>query len=127
MSPSLVPRTRLVSAALISVLALIAAKPPLISARSRRDMPAGLPNTVLASSAEDERPAKPVPILLTLCSLMAKPFAISWQEAVATATASVGLNQACLIIWVLLKKYRDAETSRKKNDQLRSSLARSLQ
>ena len=36
-------------------------------------MPAGLPKTVEASSAEEERPAKAVPIPLTLCSLMAKP------------------------------------------------------
>src|SRR5690606_32105627 len=108
---------------LISVLALIAATPPLISARSKRDMPAGLPNTVLASSAEEERPANPVPMLLMLCSLMAKPLAISWQEAVATAMAKVVLNQAWLIIRVLLLSFFEllkfefvdaAETSRKK-------------
>src|SRR5690606_3319556 len=101
MSPLLVPGAVLAAEASISVSAQMAARPPLISARCQRDMPPGLPKIVLASCAADERPAKDVPMPLTLCSLMARPLAISWQEAEATAIARVVLNQACLIIRVV--------------------------
>ncbi|MOA35410.1 hypothetical protein D3C78_1568570 [compost metagenome] len=72
MSPSLVP-PKVLRASSMSVLAKITAAPTLTCSRLRRAMPAGLPNTVVASSAEDERPAKAVPMPLMLCSLSAKP------------------------------------------------------
>src|SRR3989338_746053 len=84
MSPSLLPRAEPLVLS-ISVLAWIRAMPPLTCSRLMRAMPAGLPNTVLASSADDERPAKAVPMLLTLCSLMAKPLAKPWLAAEARA------------------------------------------
>ena len=65
-------------------------------------MPAGLPNTVLASSAEEERPAKPVPMLLMLCSFNAKPLASSWLDARATATPREVLSITFFIIRKLL-------------------------
>src|SRR5690606_41714149 len=100
MSPLLVPGAVLAAEASISVSAQMAARPPLISARCKRDMPAGLPKLLLASWAADERPAKDVPMPQTLCSLMARPLAINWQEAEATAIGSVVLNQTWLIITV---------------------------
>ncbi|MNG17169.1 hypothetical protein D3C85_1536450 [compost metagenome] len=72
MSPSLLP-PKVLRTSSMSVLARMAAAPALTCSRLRRAMPAGLPNTVVASSAEEERPAKAVPMALTLCSLMAKP------------------------------------------------------
>jgi hypothetical protein len=53
------------------------AKPPLTCLPSSLDKPAGLPNTVLASSAEEARPAYAVPAPLALCSLSARPLAKS--------------------------------------------------
>jgi hypothetical protein len=61
-------------------------------------MPAGLPKTVDASSADEDRPAKPVPIPLMLCSLSAKPLAKSWVDAMATARLMVVLSITFFII-----------------------------
>ena len=74
MSPLLVPGA-LVSTRLISTLALTMAKPPLTCLPSSLDKPAGFPNTVLASNAEEARPAKAVPAPLALCSFKDKPLA----------------------------------------------------
>src|SRR5690606_28238600 len=98
MSPLLVPGAVLAVDASISVSGHMAAIPPLISARCRRDIPAGLPKIVLSSGAVDERPVTAVPIPLTLCALVPGLLAINCQDPVATAMAMVVLNQACVII-----------------------------
>ncbi|MCY1451854.1 hypothetical protein D9M71_687430 [compost metagenome] len=101
MSPSVSP-PKLLPGPEMSDLAMTAAPPTVTCSRFRRDMPAGLPYTVLASSAEDERPAKPVPMLLMLCSFSAKPAASSWLEASATATPREALSITFFIIRKLL-------------------------
>lgn len=62
-------------------------------------MPAGLPNKVVASSADEERPAKEVPMPLMLCSLSAKPEAISWVDIALTATARAVFNHLVFIVY----------------------------
>ncbi|UZM16876.1 hypothetical protein LZV00_11765 [Pseudomonas kielensis] len=51
---------------------------------------------MLASSAAEERPANPVPMPLTLCSLMAKPEAKTGLHTRAAANVIVVLNTAFL-------------------------------
>src|SRR5690606_27208490 len=63
------------------------------SLRLGLDMPAGLPNRVLASSAEDARPAKAVPMPLALCSLIANPLARAALEALAASSARAALGK----------------------------------
>src|SRR5690554_2658606 len=72
--------------------------PKLTSSRLRRDIPAGLPNRVVASSADEERPAKEVPMPLMLCSLRAKPAARAWVERAPAATAIAVFNHVVFIV-----------------------------
>ena len=53
---------------------------------------------MLASRTADERPAKPVPMLLALCSLMASPLARTEVDAAASATATADFRQCGLIM-----------------------------
>src|SRR5690606_14867827 len=90
MSPLLVPVAAPL-ASLMSILASIKAKPPLACAVSR-DMPAGLPNTVLASSAEEARPAYAVPMPLALCSLSERPPAMAGVLSAVAMAAEIAVT-----------------------------------
>src|SRR5699024_3931811 len=79
MSPLLVPEG-LDGSTLILIRGSINAKPPLTCMRSKRDMPAGLHNTVLASRADEEHPAYAVLMALALCPFRVKPPAIAPVE-----------------------------------------------
>ena len=63
-------------------------------------MPAGLKNTVLASSALAEPPAKAFPKPLALCSISAKPEADAAPDITSNALATDQLIIVCLNIMI---------------------------
>ncbi|MNL45239.1 hypothetical protein D3C87_1678700 [compost metagenome] len=100
MSPSSVP-PNVLRVWLISDLANNVAAPTLACSRLSRAMPAGLPKRVLASCADEDRPAKPDPIPLMLCSLSAKPPASTLEDASTTARPTGLLSFIFFMAWTL--------------------------